>query len=264
MSGSPANPQPTPMMAQYLSVKAQHDDCLLFYRMGDFYELFFDDAKVAAAALDIALTRRGSHAGADIPMCGVPFHAHENYLARLIQKGFRVAIAEQLEDPAAAKARGNKSVVERGVVRIITPGTLTEDQLLPAKAFNFLACLAAVKGQHALAWVDISTGLFACQPIALNELGGLLAQLQPRELVLADTLQNDTALKNAARECPEIALSPLPAARFNARNAEQRLLDYFHLATLDAYGTFDAAGNYGRRRAAGLPAVDAEKYHSGT
>ncbi len=240
MSGN-APAQPTPMMAQYLNVKAQHEDCLLFYRMGDFYELFFEDAKVAAAALDIALTRRGSHQGADIPMCGVPFHAHENYLARLIQKGFRVAIAEQLEDPAAAKARGNKSVVERGVVRIVTPGTLTEDQLLPAKAFNFLACLAAVKGHYALAWVDISTGLFACQPITINELGGLLAQLQPRELVVADTLQSDTALKNATRECPELALSPLPAARFNTKNAEQRLLDYFHLATLDACGHFDAA-----------------------
>src|SRR5579859_5016383 len=120
----------TPMMAQYLAIKRAHADCLLFYRMGDFYEMFFDDAVQAAAALDIALTKRGRHAGEEIPMCGVPVVSHEAYLMRLIRKGFRVAVCEQMENPAEAKKRGSKSVVERAVIRVVTPGTLTEDSLL--------------------------------------------------------------------------------------------------------------------------------------
>ena len=130
---------PTPMMAQYLTIKADHADALLFYRMGDFYEMFFDDAVAAAAALDIALTKRGKHAGEDIPMCGVPVHAAEGYFLTLIRKGFRVAVCEQMEDPAEAKKRGSKSVVHREVVRLVTPGTLTEDSLLEARRSNLLA-----------------------------------------------------------------------------------------------------------------------------
>ena len=139
----------TPMMAQYLSVKAGYPDALLFYRMGDFYEMFFDDAKKASQALDIALTKRGKHAGDDIPMCGVPVHSHDVYLAKLIRTGFKVAVCEQMEDPAEAKKRGSKSVVKRDVVRLITPGTLTEDALLDARAHNYLAALAQVKGESA-------------------------------------------------------------------------------------------------------------------
>ena len=135
-------PDATPMMAQYLEIKQAHPDCLLFYRMGDFYEMFFEDAVNAAAALDIALTKRGQHLGEDIPMCGVPVHSHENYLQRLIRQGFRVAICEQMEDPAEAKKRGAKSVVKRGVIRIVTPGTLTEDSLLDARSSNWLAAVA--------------------------------------------------------------------------------------------------------------------------
>ena len=148
----------TPMMAQYLEIKAQNPGALLFYRMGDFYEMFFDDAVAAAAALDIALTKRGFHLGKPIAMCGVPVHAAEGYLLTLIRKGFRVAIAEQLEDPAEAKKRGSKSVVKRDVVRLVTPGTLTEDSLLEARRHNFLAAYAEVRDQAALAWADISTG----------------------------------------------------------------------------------------------------------
>ena len=133
----------TPMMAQYLKLKADHATEVLFYRMGDFYELFFDDAVQAAAALDIALTKRGKHLGEDIPMCGVPVHSHEAYLNKLIRKGFRVAICEQVEDPAEAKKRGSKSVVKRAVVRVVTPGTITEDVLLEARRNNFLAALSA-------------------------------------------------------------------------------------------------------------------------
>ena len=148
----------TPMMRQYLTVKAAHPDHLVFYRMGDFYELFFEDAVKASAALDIALTKRGQHHGEDIPMCGVPVHSHEAYLSRLIRQGFKVAVCEQMEDPAEAKKRGAKSVVERAVVRVVTPGTLTEDALLDARSHNYLAALAEAQGELALAWLDLSTG----------------------------------------------------------------------------------------------------------
>ena len=141
----------TPMMAQYLEIKAQYPDALLFYRMGDFYELFFDDAAAAAEALDIALTKRGKHEGEDIPMCGVPVHAAEGYLLTLIRKGFRVAVCEQMEDPAEAKKRGgSKAVVRRDVVRLVTPGTLTEDSLLEARRHNYLCAYAMVRDAGAL------------------------------------------------------------------------------------------------------------------
>ena len=145
----------TPMMAQYLEIKAGHPGALLFYRMGDFYEMFFDDAVAAAAALDIALTKRGVHEGEDIPMCGVPVHAAEGYLLTLIRKGFRVAVCEQMEDPAEARKRGHKAVVRREVVRLVTPGTLTEDSLLEARANNFLAAYATLAGEGVLPWADI-------------------------------------------------------------------------------------------------------------
>ena len=144
----------TPMMRQYLAIKAAHPDHLVFYRMGDFYELFFDDAVKASAALDIALTKRGQHLGEDIKMCGVPVHSHEAYLSRLIRQSFKVAVCEQIEDPAEAKKRGAKSVVERAVVRVITPGTLTEDALLDARSHNYLVAVAEAQGDLALAWLD--------------------------------------------------------------------------------------------------------------
>src|SRR6202142_1174371 len=154
-------PEPsTPMMAQYLEIKQGHGDYLLFYRMGDFYELFFDDAVKAAEALDIALTKRGRHQGEDIPMCGVPVYAAEAYLEKLIRKGFRVAVCEQIEDPAEAKKRGSKSVVKREVIRLVTPGTLTEDSLLEARSANVLAALGRAGGAFALAAADISSGTF--------------------------------------------------------------------------------------------------------
>src|SRR5215469_3799442 len=158
---SPSNGDATPMMAQYLEIKAAHPDYLLFYRMGDFYELFFEDAAKAAAALDIALTKRGKHLGEDIPMCGVPVHTAEAYLEKLIRKGFRVAVCEQTEDPAEAKKRGSKSVVRREVVRLVTPGTLTEDALLDARSSNLLAALGRAGSDFALASADMSTGEFA-------------------------------------------------------------------------------------------------------
>ncbi len=150
----------SPMMVQYLEIKRGNPDCLLFYRMGDFYELFFDDAVKASAALDITLTRRGRHDGADIPMCGVPVHASEGYLSRLIRQGFKVAVCEQVEDPAEAKKRGSKSPVRRAVIRVVTPGTITEDSLLDARRHNYLLAFGEAGGEYGLAWLDLSTGEF--------------------------------------------------------------------------------------------------------
>src|SRR5260221_6342016 len=176
------------MMRQYLAIKAAHPDHLVFYRMGDFYELFFDDAVKASAALDIALTKRGQHLGEDIKMCGVPVHSHEAYLSRLIRQGFKVAVCEQVEDPAEAKKRGAKSVVERAVVRVITPGTLTEDSLLDARSHNYLAAVAEAQGELALAWLDLSTADFAVQPLVPAQLAAALARLAPGELLVPHRL----------------------------------------------------------------------------
>ena len=178
----------TPMMAQYLALKAAHADYLLFYRMGDFYELFFADAAKAAEALDIALTKRGKHQGEDIPMCGVPVHAAEPYLEKLIRKGHRVAVCEQVEDPAEAKKRGSKSVVKREVVRLVTPGTLTEDSLLEARAANLLVALGRSGADFAIASADMSTGEFSVAAVSLNEIATELARLSPRELLVPDAL----------------------------------------------------------------------------
>src|ERR1700757_1023415 len=184
----PAGTEVTPMMAQYLALKAQHTDYLLFYRMGDFYELFFADAAKASEALDIALTKRGKHAGEDIPMCGVPVHAAESYLEKLIRKGFRVAVCEQVEDPAEAKKSGSKSVVKREVVRLVTPGTLTEDALLQARASNLLAALGRSGADFAIASADMSTGEFSVAPVTRDEIATELARLSPSELLIPDSL----------------------------------------------------------------------------
>lgn len=223
----------TPMMAQYLEIKARHRDALLFYRMGDFYEMFFDDAVNAAAALDIALTKRGKHLGEDIAMCGVPVHAAEGYLLTLIRKGFRVAIAEQMENPAEAKKRGAKSVVARDVVRLVTPGTLTEDTLLDARRHNFLAAFSEVRDVSALAWCDISTGEFRVIPCPATRLGPELARLSPKELLVVDGF--DLALNDGP------ALTPLAKSSFDSAGAERKLCDLFGVASLDAFGQFDRA-----------------------
>src|SRR6202161_4566335 len=178
----------TPMMAQYLALKNAHADYLLFYRMGDFYELFFDDAARASEALDIALTKRGKHQGDDIPMCGVPVHAAEAYLEKLIRKGFRVAVCEQVEDPAEAKKRGSKSVVRREVVRLVTPGTLTEESLLEARSANMLAALGRAGNDFALASADMSTGLFQVSALRESDIAAELARIAPRELLAPDGL----------------------------------------------------------------------------
>jgi DNA mismatch repair protein MutS len=228
----------TPMMAQYLDIKAKHPDALLFYRMGDFYEMFFEDAERAAGALDIALTRRGQHLGRDIPMCGVPVATAESYLLQLIRKGFRVAVAEQLEDPAEARRRGAKSVVKRDVVRLVTPGTLTEESLLEARRANFLAAFAGGRGEGALAWADISTGAFGVRPCAVAELGSELARLAPRELLVCDEQERELA---GGAEGAGAQVTALPKGAFEAGGGERRLRAWFGVATLDGFGTFSRA-----------------------
>ena len=230
----------TPMMAQFLDIKRQHPDHLLFYRMGDFYELFFDDAVKASAALDITLTRRGKHDGADIPMCGVPVHAADAYLSRLIRQGFRVAICEQMEDPAEAKKRGGKQPVRRGVVRIVTSGTITEDNLLDARRHNFLAALAEAAGELALASVELSTGEVEFQPVDAAQVGAALARLAPGELLIADRLLQRPDLFEVLGDWKAV-LTPLPGARFDSESGRRRLAQLYGVGTLDGFGTFGRA-----------------------
>ncbi len=227
----------TPMMEQYLEIKAAYPGLLLFYRMGDFYELFFDDAEIASRALGIVLTRRGKHQGADIPMCGVPIERADDYLHRLIEKGHRVAVCEQMEDPAAARRRGPRSVVKRDVVRLVTPGTLTEDNLLDARANNYLLAIARSRASSAsddrfgLAWIDISTAEFMVTECGPAELGATLARLNPGEVIVSDALYGDAALGPLLRELP--AVTPQTRDVFDAATAERRLCDYFAVATME-------------------------------
>ena len=230
----------TPMMAQYLEIKAAHDGYLLFYRMGDFYELFFEDAVKASAALDIALTKRGRHQGSDIPMCGVPVHAAEQYLEKLIRKGFRVAICEQIEDPAEAKRRGAKAVVGREVVRLVTPGTLTEESLLEARASNLLTALGRSGGEYALATADMSTGDFGVSLLAPADLAAELARLCPREVLVPDSLLTEAEFAELFRALGP-ALTPLPPRNFDSTQGERTLMALYHVASLDGFGGFGRA-----------------------
>src|SRR6201991_2610173 len=208
---APAPPEPasvpeaaarvTPMMEQYLEIKAANPGLLLFYRMGDFYELFFEDAEIASKALGIMLTKRGKHQGQDIPMCGVPVERSDDYLHRLIAQGFRVAVCEQMEDPAEARKRGAKSVVRRDVVRLVTPGTLTEDTLLDARANNYLLAIARARASNGtdrigLAWIDMSTSEFFVSECAANELPATLARINASEVIVADSLYTDETFRN--------------------------------------------------------------------
>ncbi len=230
----------TPMMAQYLELKAAYPGYLLFYRMGDFYELFFDHAETASRALGIALTKRGKHQGHDIAMCGVPIHAASQYLQKLIRLGHRVAICEQMEDPAEARKRGSKSVVKRDVVRLVTPGTLTEDALLEANSHNYIACLVATNSNPdmALAWADISSGEFAVQLTNDQRLAADLARLEPKELLLPDFLAADPRVSNIT-DGLTLATTTLPFSRFDSISAERRLKDYYKVAVLDGIGSFN-------------------------
>ena len=232
----------SPVMAQFLVLKQANPGSLLFFRMGDFYELFFEDAEVAAAALGITLTKRGKHLGEDIPMCGVPVHAADAYLQKLIRTGHRVAVCEQLEDPAEARKRGSKAVVKRDVVRLVTPGTLTEDNLLDSRSHNFLASVARSKatGDMAVAWADISSGELAVMQTAASRLSADLTRLDPREIITADSLLGDpefTVLVDRAG----VPVTPLPSVRFDSLAAERRLKEQFDVKALEGFGSFSRA-----------------------
>ena len=232
------------MMEQYIEIKANNPGCLLFYRMGDFYELFFEDAVDASRALGITLTRRGQHMGQDIPMCGVPIHAADDYLQKLIALGFRVAVCEQVEDPAEAKKRGSKSVVKRDVVRLVTPGTLTEDKLLSPSESNYLMALARIRGgsepQLALAWIDISTGVFRLAETEQPRLLADILRIDPRELIVPDTMFGDAELKPVFDVLGKVAV-PQPGVLFDSATAQTRITRYFGVGTLDGFGNFSRA-----------------------
>jgi DNA mismatch repair protein MutS len=237
-------PQPavsgSPVMLQYHEIRRAHPGCLLFFRMGDFYELFFEDAVAAAPALDIALTKRGRHDGADIPMCGVPVHTAEAYLARLIRAGFKVAICDQIEDPAEARRRGNKGPVRRAVVRVVTAGTLTEEGLLEPRRHNYLAGIAEAGGELGLAWLDLSTGSFALMPTGDNALAADLARIMPGEIVLPERLLTRPALFELFAEW-KTALTPLANPRFDSEAARRRLEAFYGVRALDGFGSFGRA-----------------------
>jgi DNA mismatch repair protein MutS len=225
------------MMVQYHEIKQQHPDCLLFYRMGDFYELFYDDAVQAAAALDIALTKRGQSAGQPIPMAGVPVHSHELYLLKLIEKGFRVAVCEQIETPEQAKAQGKKGPLQRGVVRIVTPGTITEENLLAPSRANFLVVISPLDKKNqclGIAWADISTGAFCVTDVPLKSLASTVYQLDPAEILMPESVWQslDRDIFNEFKK----AIQPLADTRFNLSSAQKQLLEPFKAISPEVFG----------------------------
>ena len=219
-------------MAQWFTAKEAHPDALVFFRMGDFYELFFADAEAAAAALDIALTQRGEHDGRPIPMCGVPQHAAEAYLARLIRRGFRVAVTEQMEDPKSRpQGRNAKAPLRRDVVRLVTPGTITEEALLEAGRANLLLAIAQDRDGIGAAWLDVSTGLFETAALEPGDLPGLLGRLEPVEILSPPGLPLG---EWEGKRAPDVAPSPPLVAR-------RRLAETFGVASVDAFGSFTDA-----------------------
>jgi len=228
----------TPLMAQYFAIKQNYPDYLLFFRLGDFYELFFDDAVRASAALDIALTKRGRHKDQDIPMCGVPWHQSQTYLAKLIRAGFRVAICDQVENPAAVK--GGKTLIERKVVRVITPGTVTEEGLLESRRNNYVLSIAPTGGVLGLAWVDVSTGAYFAENCAAADLASALARIEAGEILLPDNWAGDKILAPVIKPY-ESLLSPQPPSRFNADNGAEKLRRAYAVGTLDGIGEFSPA-----------------------
>lgn len=234
---------PTPMIAQFLEIKAANADSLLFYRMGDFYELFFSDAEIAARALGIALTKRGKHLDQDIPMCGVPVHAADDYLQKLIAKGYCVAVCEQLEDPAEAKKRGSKSVVRRDVTRLVTPATITEEKLLDPADTSYLVAVGRVKASGdvlALAWIDITTGQFRLMETDAKRLLPDLMRIGPKEIIVAEPVYHDETLKPAFEQFGR-SVSLQPAVLFDSATAAQKLAKFYGVQTTDSFGDFSRA-----------------------
>ena len=246
----------TPMMAQYLEIKAVNPGCLLFYRMGDFYELFFDDAEIASRALGIVLTKRGKHEGEDIRMCGVPVERADDYLNRLIALGHRVAVCEQMEDPAAAKKRGPKSVVKRDVVRLVTPGTITEERLLePGRARLLVAVqkLRSSEGRqvYGLAALDLSTGAVALSETDETGLAAEIARLEPSEVVASQAVYDEPLFSQIVREM-RVPATPLARDGGDGAAAERRVCEFYGVETLDGFGAFSPRRDRRRRARARL------------
>ncbi|MFN9926337.1 MAG: DNA mismatch repair protein MutS, partial [Phenylobacterium sp.] len=230
----------TPVMAQFFEAKARQPDALVFFRMGDFYELFFEDAQKAAATLGITLTARGQHGGQPIPMAGVPAHAMEAYLAKLIRAGFKVAVCDQLEDPEEARKRGSKALVRRDVVRVVTPGTLTEDGLLDARGANRLAAVAVRAGGAAVASVELSTGEVECLATTVQGLASALAALGPSEILVPDRLFADAEVSATLKSAGGF-IQPLPSSLAEPGASEARLKRLYGVETLDGFGRFSGA-----------------------
>ncbi len=235
----------TPMMAQYLEIKAANPDCLLFYRMGDFYELFFEDAEVASRALGIVLTKRGKHEGDDIRMCGVPIERADEYLNRLIALGHRVAVCEQLEDPAEAKKRGAKSVVNRGVVRLVTPGTITEERLLEPGRARLLVAVQRIRANEArwtfgVAALDLSTGAFSLSETDETGLAAEIARLEPSEIVAAQAVYDEAPFQRLVADM-RVPATPLAREVGDGAAAERRMCEFYGVETLDGFGAFGRA-----------------------
>jgi DNA mismatch repair protein MutS len=240
-----AAPRLTPMMAQYFEIKSVNPDCLLFYRMGDFYELFFDDAEIASRALGIVLTKRGKHDGQDIRMCGVPIERADDYLNRLIALGHRVAVCEQIEDPAEAKKRGAKSVVKREVIRLVTPGTITEDRLLEPGRARLLVSVARIRTNDArwtygFAALDLSTGAFALSEADETGLAAELARLEPSEIVAAQAAYDEPLFQRLLADL-RVPATPLARETGDASVAARRVCEFYGVETLDGFGAFTAA-----------------------
>ncbi|AHA27582.1 DNA mismatch repair protein MutS [Candidatus Liberibacter americanus] len=227
----------TPMISQYIEIKSVNPDSLLFYRMGDFYELFFDDAIEASRCLGIALTKRGKHLDQDIPMCGVPAHTSEVYIQKLIKSGHRIAICEQIESPADAKKRGNKSLLRRNVVRIVTPGTITEDNLLSPKYSNYLMAVARIKTEWAIAWIDISTGFFKVSKSNKTRLISDIMRINPSEIIFSEKELLNPENKLIFDTIGNLAI-PQPCVFFDSIVAENRIVNYYDITTLDSFGSF--------------------------
>ncbi len=232
-TNAPKVKAPTPMMLQYLHVKDSYPDSLLFYRMGDFYEMFLDDAEIGASLLGITLTKRGSKDGQDVPMCGVPVHSVDGYLARLISAGHKVAICEQVEDPKAQKQRGGKGPLKRNVVRVLTPGTVIEDELLPARSHNYLVALGRAESQIAIAWADMSTGDFLVQDIANDSLESMIARLDPAELIYPHDYDPPKWIIDS-----QICSAKQAASLFDSTRARQELERFYQIISLDGFGDF--------------------------
>ncbi|MBQ9441362.1 MAG: DNA mismatch repair protein MutS [Alphaproteobacteria bacterium] len=222
----------TPMMAQYKRLKDSNPECLLFYRLGDFYELFYEDAIVASKILGLVLTHRQ-----DAPMCGIPYHAYETYLSKLVNSGYRIAICEQIETPEEARKRGNKGPVERNIIRIVTSGTLVEESLLSSKSNNYLLSIIKENDCIGFAYADVSSGMFFVETSNIQDINSIITKINPSEIICLDSLCNDIEVLNKLEQYKSI-LHILPNVKFNNTSAIERLTKFYNIKFIESFGHF--------------------------